>query len=449
MKESKENKKADSKSATKKSVNKNIPVKKTDLEKKDLKGPVKTTQSTWYKAFSMKGKVMKGKLETEDTFFKHSIKIYNDTGGLIEQQYFHESGGSQVHLFNGEGTSIGSKSINKDGTIESYTKSEFNPDGKVNLQSNIHPNDNSKDSKSIWKYDEKGNAIEMRFYYQPIDQIYSHYFQKFDERGFRTEVKVIDRQGLISTWVSYLMDDKGNSIQDTTYKPDGSIDNIKKHSYRYDDNGKMIGFDDYPDFVPDGFGETYEYEYDHNGSWIKKIIFFENIAINIVLRAITYYGEASDIEIKNNKQEIKTAEHKIIIPSEIDIEPKSSINKPYNTFHKLPTEETKWLAEGSLTPDVFNAMRYYVLKHNDMPSEITFSGKSFEAVTLMKLLQENMGAEIIHTYSNKTEGKDPVLMRYTLSFPGNDYLLQASQVTQEESNKYVVPHAIDRKQERS
>jgi hypothetical protein len=302
MKESKVIKKADSKSVSKKSENKNIPAMETDAEKKGLKGPVKTTQSTWYKAFSMNGIVFKGsRIKEDDAYQKHSIKTYNEKGSLISQQCFHEDRSSHIYLSNGERIPNGSKEINADGIIKEYTTGKFNEQGKVVEWDHF----NSEDiliSRSIFKYDEKMRIVELVSYYLPVDQIYSKHIMEYDETGFRVESKAYDRENILTNWHVNINNEKGHSIDSTNFNvKDGSIERHETKDYTYNEEGIMIGCNG-AFYIPDGFGETYEYEYDQNGSWIKKIIFLDNVAINIVLRAITYYGEESLPEIKNKNK---------------------------------------------------------------------------------------------------------------------------------------------------
>jgi hypothetical protein len=431
MKESKVNIKADSKSASKKSDNKEIPTKPTDLQKEDLKGPVKTMKQKVYKAFQLNGKVSQGKEDDDNNIRSNILYTYNEDGRKLIDQWFTDNGKSYMHIYNNEGLSIEMRTLNADGCLEKNSITEYNEAGKA-IVTNHFEEDASKSSKYVFRYDEKGNLTEMHSF-MPPDVLYEKRFEYYDENDKRIGFESFKADGTFGSRYSLKTDDRGAIIEMIVYKEDGTISSQQNHTITYYENGKLRSYDG-NNYLPDGYCETYEFELDEQGNWIKKIIFFKNVAVNVVLREITYFGDESSTI---NQQE------KIIQPKEEFKE--AFVHKSDNLFKKMGTEETKWLAEGSATPDIFNAMRYYVLKHNDMPSEITFSGKSFEAVTLMKLLQENMGAEIVHTYSNKTEGKDPVLMRYTLSFPGNDYLLQATNVAQEESNKYVVPGFMDDK----
>ncbi len=418
-----------------------VIAKQTDAEKEGLKGPVKHTTETTYKAFLMNGKVIKGKIDGENYHTVIPKITYNEKGGRIVYEHLFLNGTSFIHNYNDEGLLIGAKHYKEGGILESWSTNEHNEQGKVIAVDcgNINPD---LCSKSIFNYDDRDNVIEMNTY-NAAGELTSKYINIYDEKGFRIASTSTKGDGTFSHSHKYKNDEKGRMIENTVYKEDGSVEKVYPHVFIFNDKDQVISYNGVV-HVPQGFGETYEYENDSHGNWIKKTVFFKKVAINIVEREINYFGEELS---KNEQSEMESLlmDKKEDASSNVIEEKKEIIPeiKQEKIFLKMGEEETKWLAAGSPTPDIFNAMRYYVLKNNVMPSEINYTGKSFEVMALMQLLKENLGAEVIHTYSNKTEQSEPTLLRYTMTFPGNEYMIQATAIVHDKANKYVVPQFIE------
>lgn len=60
----------------------------------------------------------------------------------------------------------------------------------------------------------------------------------------------------------------------------------------------------------------------------------------------------------------------------------------------------------------------------------------------MRELKEKMGAKELHTCSEKYDFEEERLVKYTLSFPNEGYVLQAPQISTEDDNEYDVPNYI-------
>src|ERR1039458_2416426 len=156
-------KKKEGKVASDVAQTKEVPVKQTDAEKEGLKGPVKVTKETTYKAFLMNGKVIKGKLDGENYHTAMPITTYNEQGTRILHEHLFLEGRSFLHIYNDEGILLGSKHYNVGGILESWSNNEFNEQGKVISVDcgNIKP---EMCSKSFYIFDDNGNVIEMDSY---------------------------------------------------------------------------------------------------------------------------------------------------------------------------------------------------------------------------------------------------------------------------------------------
>jgi replication-associated recombination protein RarA len=107
------------------------------------------------------------------------------------------------------------------------------------IEYNSFDSDNSSglSAKSFFKYDEKGNMIEGDFY-----------------------MTYMSNSSLIEKSI-YKYNDKGNEIERNHYKSDSSL----------------------------GDNDTYKYDYDKTGNWLKKTEFKNNVPQTIIVHEIVYY----------------------------------------------------------------------------------------------------------------------------------------------------------------
>ena len=122
------------------------------------------------------------------------------------------------------------------------------------------PRDGGLDYKYIYEYDDKGNKIEENIY-------------KSD--------------GSLDYKDTYEYDNKGNKIEFNEYDSDGSL--LWKFRLEYDNIGNIIESIEYDS---DGIVESegsFEFEYDENLNWVKKIEHKNTIPNKIIEREIEYY----------------------------------------------------------------------------------------------------------------------------------------------------------------
>ncbi len=445
-------------------------LKHTDVERLALSGPVKQVMEITYHAQIEAGKVVQGNIEAE---YAHSntnyIITFNKEGGRVKEQSYGVND-SEIDTYDEKGRKIESlkyysgnfhsKTIyvydNLDHLIE-HTQTD--KDGKLSFRVITSFNDLGQQTESI-HYSGEEQKILQKTVYTYLDTIFEtngikhrkllssiqykgdgtvdySYINTYDERGNQIENRwehSDEKKKKYDRRQTQKYNEHNDCIEFILYNSDGSVKDVYNYTYQYDSEGKKIvpprtdpPYDPYA-LEP---GETEELEKDHHGNWIKKTLFFEKKPVNIMLRQISYYGEDSE-----NQPEF-------IHP--ITLQAPAEIKDTTDNIEDLEPEQAKWLAEGTNTAEVFPAHRYYVMMYKEVPSVVTYVNSYIEAFAVLKKMQEDYGARIIHSAGSSWSGWRERLSRYTLSFkhyPG--YILQATGINRYDEDEYVVPTYIDK-----
>ncbi|WP_299316035.1 hypothetical protein [uncultured Aquimarina sp.] len=208
---------------------------------------------------------------TREQAFNQSLdrkNFYNEKGELIEYWKYEIDGSiyQKVNLEkNQQGKLIKSTSYDKEGNLKSSTKTEFDSNGNI-VKYKIYNTNNELSSTQDNEYDSNGNILSVL-----RTSVTSN-------RAFKTTSK-------------YNL--KNQLIEETDFKPDGSIKDVR--TFKYDDNGNEIESDltkangNYTKFISeydknnniisqywynkDGSQKhwtSFSYEYDENNNWITK-----------------------------------------------------------------------------------------------------------------------------------------------------------------------------------
>ncbi len=102
----------------------------------------------------------------------------------------------------------------------------------------------------------------------------------------------------------------------------------------------------------------------------------------------------------------------------------------------LTTEKKKWVMQ-QYSSGFFADVRYYIAMNNEYPSHTCYANQDIEAVYLLKLLKENMGAKVVYSYNTVYKTNERMMTRYTVGFPNSRYLLHATQI--QEFREYYEP----------
>ena len=175
---------------------------------------------------------------------------------------------------------------------------EYDKDGNK-TEWNRYNLDGSLDKKSTYKYDEKGNRIEKNSYnsdgsYSTVNNFDGKSTYKYDEKGNITERVLRSDSAQEKRKYTSKYDEKGNKIENNRYNSDGSLS--FKYTSKYDEKGNKIENNEYNSDGSLDKKKTYEYEYDKQGNWIKRIEFTNGIPEYILERQYEYYDYITPYE---------------------------------------------------------------------------------------------------------------------------------------------------------
>ena len=403
-----------------------------------LNGQVKGMSELYYKVKFINGEVVKGILDHEEFPDKNFSYEFNERGIKIKEIIYRETGLACEQYFDDKGKLIELCSYEKDGKSRSKTIYTNDENGN-NIETCSRNTEEKIQYRSTCKYDKRGNRIEYKTFSSDGQSDKKHIYV-YDENNFRIEYIVMDGDGSVSSRHTIKNDEKGNNIEEKVFLSDGRLANTFITDYEYDDNGNVI----HPlrKIPPGGFHpfHTYEYEYDDHNNWIKKITFYNKVAISIGIREINYFGEEQkDITV------IIEPSKKVKKVNNIKKRKMENIKEETSEMNAAETEmtlsEAQWVAELS-KGDEFSAFRYFVVLNKSLPSEKVFLGQNIDALSLKEQLEENMDAYVLHTYNSKSADRNEKLVRYTIGFPNNCYFVQAIHIQQMDADEFDVPDFI-------
>jgi len=453
--------------------------KKTDLEHAKLLGPVKQVMETCYKAHLRGGDVIQGKIESDLAHSsKNNIKTYNENGAKIHEQLF-GSDDMYINTFNEEGHQT--ESIHyRNGKLDTTSTNTFNEHGNQ-IDHTVRKADGSLYFQVISKYFAKHKPLESIHYMGDERKILSRNIYTYNENGdmlthieyngegkithqtiktYNKEGKLIDdnseyteeKKFKYNRRTTHKYNEHGDTIETAFHKYDGSIDSVFRYSYTYNKLGQCIETTSYDkdgsssyvtqheydsegkriivpyEYDPEGEktpGETDKRELDAHGNWIKKTTFYNKLPINTYVRQINYFGEKQEDFVHP-------------LANATDEEKENKVNPPA----ELEDEQLQWLVAGSPQPETFAAHRYYTIVHKEAPSVLNYPSSYIEAFALLHVLKENLGAVEIHSTLYGSNAHFSNLASYTLSFPGRPYILQVTEIQDEDGEQFDVPQNI-------
>ena len=244
----------------------------------NLKGKVKSIKASEFRGKHISDKVQKIK-RTDSTVY-----IFNAVGNKIQENRYLSDGKvrSKVsYKYDIKGNQI---EINRYvGLLGKFILKYDNKGNEIEVD-DYGSEDGKLVGKFTSKYDEKGNKIERNKYYYTEDNNVHEFREtnKYDDKGNKIETNMVDmdRKGRFYK-ITYKYDDKNNKIEENT--------SDSKSTFKYDDRNNVIEANTYK---PDGSPITtviIKYEYDRNLNWTKAIYINSNTESGIAERIIEYY----------------------------------------------------------------------------------------------------------------------------------------------------------------
>lgn len=202
------------------------------------------------------------------------VYLYDENDKLIGE-YFYISSQSNIipsNKYDKEGKLI--ESVETDPSYFKYTY-KYDKHGRIIEKIGVSSNNpfNRFTSKSTWKYDQNGNNIEFSNY--------------ISGKLKRKRTRKFNNNGEIIKSNSFKYDSTGNIIKSKHNIKDLKIE---KGRNKYDSGDINLKIYDQLENRRINVNSRFEYEYDKNNNWIKKLEFDENkLNISLFEREIEYY----------------------------------------------------------------------------------------------------------------------------------------------------------------
>ncbi|MGM0607362.1 MAG: hypothetical protein ACQESP_02960 [Candidatus Muiribacteriota bacterium] len=262
-----------------------------DLEKKNLKGPVKQINESVYEAISPYGVVEKGELKekalykfNEDGFMTLYSRLDVKEDEIIEKVTYEYD----FRTHNNRGKLAGAD-YDKDDTVLSEFKYEHDDKGRIIQKTRLYEPDRQRDRK-IYKYNRRNQVIKMHRF-NSNDNLSAKYEYIYEDDNLVHEILARADDTITSEFYNEY-DEKNNLIKQTEYELNERLRFIRE--YNYDEKNNMINltvFDHRNNIVKN---LTYEYEYSDNGNWIKATVKDKGEPIKIIERKIEFYPQKSE-----------------------------------------------------------------------------------------------------------------------------------------------------------
>lgn len=211
--------------------------------------------------------------------------------------------------------------------------------GKVNL--------NSRTKCAKYKFDDKGNKIDVVFFNQK-GTIGNKDIYKYDDKCNELEYISYDSKGKIEFKSESKYNEDGNRIEQTNYKSDGELSS--KKTFKYNEKGDLIEYVYY--YPPYREESKYEYKYDENGNIIERIKFETSPISNAQSKNISKFNNGKIIEESSNTESGDMLTKDVYLYDEVG----NNIEKVNYDFDGNKTSEyiCKYNENGNLVEEIHN-----------------------------------------------------------------------------------------------
>jgi hypothetical protein len=263
---------------------------KTGRESAGLFGPVRTVRIETARVSNVSGQLVEGERVLT------RIASFDEKGNTTEQGAFNPDGSTEQklswgHTYDAKGRETEATYLNAGGTLT---------------------------ARAVFTYDERGRKVEATFYAPPGTLNHVEKFE-YDERGRKTREVHLSPDGTIRNTQTFTYNADGRLTEWSIHTPDGALYQRNVHvydekgreaewviyrgdgtpsvgqKYVYDEKGNVTESLSYGNGVQFG-RETYTYEFDAHGNWVKKRVVGETLKegttrteIEVIYRTITYY----------------------------------------------------------------------------------------------------------------------------------------------------------------
>lgn len=286
-----------------------IKKENNDLSEFNLKGKVKSVREFTYENIDNLEDIQKNKPSGKFVVF------YNIKGNLTKRYSYHSDGRlvvNNIYKYDNEGFLI-ERIIFTLGEMDfRYT---FKYDEKGNkIEMTCYNSDGSLNDKTTYKYDIKDNQVEIIMYnsnekleekseytyndkdikmdgklelFKPDGSLDFSTIYNYDEKGNKIELYSYESNRNFRNNDTFKYDDKGNLIEFISLYPNGNV--YSKDTYKYDEKGNQIEKITFNSNSEIKENITTKYDYDENENWVKKNVYSNKTLLYIKERKIEYY----------------------------------------------------------------------------------------------------------------------------------------------------------------
>jgi len=261
-----------------------FPYYKTDLEEMKLRGKIKSFKEYSYKAIDSFGVISKGKKQHIDGFeaYPEGVFLTFNTEGFFKESteytVYEKINEKIIYSYNQKGQKIEQNVYDSINKFDYKVVFKYNEKGYL-FDRSLYDEKGKLNKKFVFENNENDNEIKESLY-SSKGNLDSYYKYKYDNKGNLIETSFIDYGRLvISENTIYIYDVKGNLIlknSSITIK-EGTVD--IETNYTYNTLGDIESID----------STTYEYIYDSNNNWIKRIEYNSGFPKFVLERKIEYY----------------------------------------------------------------------------------------------------------------------------------------------------------------
>ncbi len=237
------------------------------------------------------------KTEETLTVFNNQNTVTYKMIGYYENGKLHESNSKNpdqptnrdidqksLYKYDDKGNKIEVINYKDDGTL--FTKTEYKYDAENHLIEELLYEDRASNlsTKKIYEYDDKGNKVSSK------DFDYGELASVLDEYGNDTIVMQYRPYSKKGNYDTFKYDEKGNEIEVISYQPDGALLQVLK--YKFDNWSNVIeeSCNSFLQKINRLYIAKYSLEYDSHHNWIKKTEIVDEKPVKVSNRKIEYYN---------------------------------------------------------------------------------------------------------------------------------------------------------------
>jgi len=260
---------------------------KSDLQNMSLQGKVKQIVELQYLAVEKFGKTEKGDLFREEGW--DLILNFNEQGNYSKITHVDPYGkevGYTDYLYDGQnGLLVSVQNYDSEGGFSDRANYVYDEKKRIYEVVMLNNNDGVSGSMLV-DYDDKENRVTESVY-NHRGMLLKKEIQKLDKKGLPVETKIFGEDNNLINYRKEKFDKNGLRSELTVLSPDEQV--VMKVFFKYDKKENLIlqeGIDEAGEaFLP----VRYEYEFDKQGNWTKRVEYVGDKPTFVLERQIEYY----------------------------------------------------------------------------------------------------------------------------------------------------------------